>query len=193
MIFLPMQEAPRDPKQIQCTVPSKLTCLNPSQANDEYKRKNLFEYPGHIIHAVSVHYAQQRAGAVINFILYFFSTRWQYSSTFIMIYRDFFVHILQDAVLPAISIQASFRFLRDEEIDSLLECDDENLSEFLFGESDSDIQQDSVSAKSDSNSDTSDTDGSFVTVDPVAAVASEWRSVSDSDPAPSNINTVNND
>jgi hypothetical protein len=64
---------------------------------------------------------------------------------------------------------------------TLLEGYDENLSEFSFGESDSDIQQDNVSGESDSNSDTSDTDGSVVTVDPVAAVASEWCSVSDSD------------
>jgi hypothetical protein len=67
------------------------------------------------------------------------------------------------------------------------------LSQFSFGEHDSDIQQDSVSAKSDSNSDASDTDVSVVTVDPVAAVASEWRSISDSDPERRNINTINID
>jgi hypothetical protein len=78
--------------------------VNPSRANDDYKRKNLVEYPEHIIHAVSVHYAQQRAGAVnIDFILYFLRTRWQFSSTFIMIYLDFFVPILQDAFHPAMS------------------------------------------------------------------------------------------
>jgi hypothetical protein len=85
---------------------------------------------------------------------------------------------------------AGRRFLGEEEIDSLLEGDNENLSEFSFGESDSDIQQESASAESDSNSDTSDTDGS-VTVEPVTPVASEWRSVSDSDPEHGNINTVN--
>jgi hypothetical protein len=79
------------------------------------------------------------------------------------------------------------RFLCEEKIDSVLECDDESLSEFSFGESDSDIQQDSVSAESDSNSDTSDTNGSDVIVDPVAAVMSEWQSISDSEPEPRNI------
>jgi hypothetical protein len=154
----------------------------------------LFEYPGHIVHAVSVHYAQQRAGAVsIDSLMYCLSTRWQYSSIFIMIYRDFFVPILQDAVLPAVSIMAAGRFLREGEIDSFLECDDKNVSEFSFEESDSDIQQDSVNAESDSNSDTSDTDGSVVIVDPVAAVMSDWCSVSDSGPEPRIINTINID
>jgi hypothetical protein len=74
---------------------------------------------------------------------------------------------------------ASRRFLREEEIDYLLECDNGNLSECLFGESYSDIQQVSVSAESDCNSDTLDTDGSVV-IDPVAVVVSEWCSVSDS-------------
>jgi hypothetical protein len=75
---------------------------------------------------------------------------------------------------------ASHRFLLEEETDSILECDDENLSEFLFGDSDSDIQQDSVSAESDSNRDTLDKDGRVAIVDIVAAITSEWRSVSDS-------------
>jgi hypothetical protein len=88
---------------------------------------------------------------------------------------------------------AGRRFLGEEETGSLLECDDENLSAFSFRGSDSDIQQDSVSAKSDSNSDTSDTDKSVVIVDPVVAVVSEWRSVSDSDPERRNINTINID
>jgi hypothetical protein len=102
--------------------------------NDEYKRKNLFEYPGHVGHAVSVHYAQQRAGAVnIDFILYFLSTRWQYSSIFIMEYRDFFIPILQDTFLPTNNTMAGRRFLGEEETDSLLEGDYENLSEFSFG------------------------------------------------------------
>jgi hypothetical protein len=95
----------------------RVRSVNASRVNDEYKRKNLFEYPGHVIYAVSVHYAQQRAGAVnIDFILYFLSTRWQYSSIFIMIYRDFFVPILQDAVLPTISVMAGCRFLSEEKL-----------------------------------------------------------------------------
>jgi hypothetical protein len=60
------------------------------------------------------------------------------------------------------------------------------ICQFSFGESDSDVQQDSVSAESDSNSDTSDTDESVVIVDPVTAVTSERHSISDSDPEPRN-------
>jgi ABC-type uncharacterized transport system ATPase subunit len=46
------------------------------------------------------------------------------------IYHDIsFVSKLQDEVLPAISIMAFGRFLCEEEIDPLLQCDDENLSE----------------------------------------------------------------
>jgi hypothetical protein len=125
-----------DGQNKECTV----CTFNPSRANDEYKRKNLFGYPGHDSNAVSVHYAQQRAGAVnINLRQYFSNTRWQYSSIFIMIKRDFFVAIPEDAFVPANSIMAGRRFLDDEEIDFILEGDDDNLSEFSFGESESDI------------------------------------------------------
>jgi hypothetical protein len=90
-----------------------------------------------------------------------------------MIKRDFFVAILEDAFVPANNIMAGWRFLGEEQIDSILEGYDKNLSQFSFGGTDSDIQQDNVSDVSDSNSDTSDTDGSVATVEPVAAVASE--------------------
>jgi hypothetical protein len=74
------------------------------------------------------------AGAVnIDFILYFLSTRWQYSLIFIMIYHDFFVPKLQDAFVPA-NRMAGHRFLGEKETDSLSQGYDENLSEFSFGE-----------------------------------------------------------
>jgi hypothetical protein len=61
-----------------------------------------------------------------------------------MIKRDFFVAILDDVFVPASKLMAGRRFLGEEEIVSILEGDDENLSEFSFGESESDIKREQV-------------------------------------------------
>ncbi|PSN52913.1 hypothetical protein C0J52_02982 [Blattella germanica] len=80
--------------------------------------------------------------------------------------------------------------LHEEEIVALLENDD-ILSDFSFGESDSENIEDSASDSSESNSDITDVED-HVGLPTQPACASEWRNVSNDDPGPSRIIPVAN-